>query len=179
MVGAAEDDLKILIAKRFVLIFQSGVLVIKHWRMHNYIQNDRYKPTVYQDEKAMLVIKPNKAYTQKSVHSMDAECMQDVSTLDAQIRLDKISIDKNSLDKDTGAGKPPKHQYGEYKNVLLTDDELEKWQSERADWAQRIETLSEYIASKGASYKSHLATMRSWARKDDAKNKPMREGSYD
>lgn len=108
MVGAAEDDLKILIAKRFVLLFQSGVLVIKHWRMHNYIQNDRYKPTVYQEEKAMLEIKPNKTYTEKAVNTLEAECIQDVSTLDAQIRLDKISIDKNSLDKDTGADKPPK-----------------------------------------------------------------------
>ena len=63
--------------------------------------------------------------------------------------------------------KPVKHKHGEYQNVLLTDDELEKLKTEFTDWAERIERLSEYIESKGAKYKSHLATIRSWARKDN------------
>ena len=50
-------------AKRFILVFESGVIVIKHWKIHNYIRNDRYKPTLYQDEKALLADKDNKAYT--------------------------------------------------------------------------------------------------------------------
>lgn len=63
--------------------------------------------------------------------------------------------------------KPVKHQYGEYKNVLLTDDELAKLREQFPhDWAARIERLSEYIASKGAKYKSHYATIRSWASRD-------------
>ena len=69
--------------------------------------------------------------------------------------------------------KEPKHKYGEYKNVLLTDKELNTWKLERPrDWSERIEALSIYIASKGTAYKSHLATMRNWARKDDAKKSP-------
>lgn len=63
----------------------------------------------------------------------------------------------------------PKHRYGEYQNVLLTDNELDKLKSEFPDLEERIERLSEYIASKGAKYKSHLATIRSWARKDGVK----------
>ena len=63
LIGANDDDLKLLIAKNFVLIFESGVIVIKHWKMHNYIQSDRYKPTDYADEKSMLYMKPNKSYT--------------------------------------------------------------------------------------------------------------------
>ena len=63
MVGCSEDDLKLLIAKRFVLTFENGVIVIKHWKMHNCIQTDRYTPTVYMDEKNMLFIKQNKSYT--------------------------------------------------------------------------------------------------------------------
>lgn len=60
-----------------------------------------------------------------------------------------------------------RHRYGEYKNVLLSDSELEKLKEEfPTDWEQRIERLSEYIASTGKRYKSHLATIRSWARKD-------------
>lgn len=71
------------------------------------------------------------------------------------------------------SGKPtksPKHKYGMYNNVLLTDEEMEKLQNEFPyDWQERIERLSEYIASKGAKYKDHLATIRSWARKDQSR----------
>lgn len=78
----------------------------------------------------------------------------------------------------------PRHRYGEYQNVLLSDSELEKLKAEfPTDWEQRIERLSEYIASTGKRYKSHLATIRSWARKDkqgqspsDPRGKPPYEG---
>ena len=69
-----------------------------------------------------------------------------------------------SSDKKTA--KAVKHKYGEYANVLLTDDELGKLKEEYPDWQERIERLSEYIASTGKKYKSHYATIRSWARKD-------------
>ena len=62
--------------------------------------------------------------------------------------------------------KPTKHKYGEYKNVLLSDEELDKLQNEYPDWQERIERLSSYVASTGKSYKSHYATIRNWARKD-------------
>lgn len=62
-VRATEDDLKILLAKRFLLAFENGVIVIKHWRMHNTVRRDRYTPTQYQEELAMLGIKDNGAYT--------------------------------------------------------------------------------------------------------------------
>lgn len=62
---SGDDNIKILIAKRFVLPFESGVVVIKHWLIHNMIRGDRYKPTRYQDEKKVLFIKDNKAYTDR------------------------------------------------------------------------------------------------------------------
>ena len=64
--------------------------------------------------------------------------------------------------------KPIKHKHGEYSNVLLTDDELEKLKTEYSDWEERIERLSSYVASTGKSYKSHYATIRNWARKEQA-----------
>ena len=64
MIGASDDDLKVLVMKRFILPFDSGVVVIKHWRMHNYIRNDRYKETVYLEEKAQLELKENGVYTE-------------------------------------------------------------------------------------------------------------------
>lgn len=63
IIGASDDDLKLLVMKRFVIAFDDGIIVVKHWRMNNYLRKDRYTPTVYQDEFAMLSIKDNGAYT--------------------------------------------------------------------------------------------------------------------
>ena len=164
--GASQDDLNLLMVKRFILKFDSGVIVIKHWRIHNYIQKDRYKESKYMEEKATLMIDQNGAYT---------ECIQDVSTLDTQVRLgkDRLESGKDSIGEVIEEAEPPKttrHKYGFYNNVLLTDEEYQKLTEEFPhDYTDRIERLSEYIASKGAKYKSHLATIRSWARKDTHK----------
>ena len=64
--GASDDDMNILLAKGFVLRFDSGVYVVKHWRINNQLKSDRHKPTEYQEEFAMLTLKPNKAYSLKS-----------------------------------------------------------------------------------------------------------------
>lgn len=173
MVGASDDDLKLLCAKRFIIPFESGIVVIKHWKIHNYIQKDRYKETMYQEEKALLDVKDNKAYT------MLPECIQPVYKMDTQVRVGKDSVEivEDSIEGDADAPpqtpppKPVRHKYGEYANVLLTDEELDKLKSEFPDWEARIERLSSYIASKGAKYKSHYATIRNWARKD-AETKP-------
>lgn len=61
--GASEDDLKLLIAKNFIIPFPIGIVVIKHWWLHNYIASDRYHETVYSEEKAQLHLKKNKVYT--------------------------------------------------------------------------------------------------------------------
>lgn len=81
MVGASDDDLRLLLAKRFILAFESGVIVIKHWKIHNYIQSDRYKPTIYQEEKSKLQIKQNKAYTELT-KPVDTVCIHNGNTLD-------------------------------------------------------------------------------------------------
>lgn len=91
MIGSSEDDMKILLAKRFLLPFESGIVVIKHWKVHNYIQNDRYTPTQYIEEKSLISIKENGAYTDR---------IQDASTLDTQVRLE---IGKDRLGKSKGS----------------------------------------------------------------------------
>lgn len=82
-VSCKDDDMKLLIAKKFVLPFESGVVVIKHWKIHNYIQADRYKETKYKEEKAQLELDENKAYRM----AMDTECVQPVSKMETQIRV--------------------------------------------------------------------------------------------
>lgn len=62
-IGVSEDDFRILLTKRFILAFDNGVIVIKHWRMHNYLRKDRYHPTQYQEQFNTLYIRENGAYT--------------------------------------------------------------------------------------------------------------------
>lgn len=84
-------------------------------------------------------------------------------------KKNKNEINNNGENPSPDDSKPVKHKYGEYKNVLLTDDELKKLKSEYSDYLDRIERLSSYVASTGKAYKSHYATIRSWARKDAEK----------
>ena len=98
-VGASIDDMNILLARKFILAFESGVIVIKHWRIHNYIQKDRYKGSKYIEEKSTLAVDENGAYT---------ECIQDVSIPDTQVRLGKVSLGNvNNIGDIPQAESPP------------------------------------------------------------------------
>lgn len=101
MVGASDDDCKLLVMKRFIITFDSGIIVIKHWKIHNYIQKDRYKETVYLQEKSTLTLNENNAYT---------ECIQDVSKLEAQDSIGKYSIVEDNKEKINKKEKPKKTQ---------------------------------------------------------------------
>ena len=109
MVGASQDDLAILISKKFIIPFETGVVVIKHWRIHNYIRNDRYKPTKYEEEMSQLAIKENGAYTLgiPDGNQMDTTGIPMVSSLDTQDRLGKDRLGKDSLDSKRKRFTPP------------------------------------------------------------------------
>ena len=96
MIGASEDDLKLLVLKKFILHFDSGVVVIKHWLINNYIQNDRRKPTIFQKEKAMLGIKKNKAYT-FNFDDPDTKRLQETSETDTKRIQDVNSSDTKCI----------------------------------------------------------------------------------
>lgn len=105
-VNASADDLKILLAKRFIIRFDSGVIVIKHWRMHNTLKSDRYHPTDYQDELALLQVKKNKAYTERlpeldipnAPELLEPDWNQTGTNLEPQVRVVECSkgLDKSS-----------------------------------------------------------------------------------
>lgn len=88
-VNVGDDDLKVLLAKRFVLAFESGVVVIKHWKMHNAIRRDMYKETQYLDEKKGLLTKENGSYTE----------LRNEAVTKPVHRLDKIRLDQTRLDQ--------------------------------------------------------------------------------
>lgn len=109
MIGASDDDFKVLIAKQFIIPFETGVIVIKHWKMHNYIQKDRYKPTIYETEKQALSLDKKGIYTRS-----DTECIQDVYSSDTQDRLgeDRLGEDRLELGENTVSKKERKPKSG-------------------------------------------------------------------
>ncbi|WP_278392497.1 DNA replication protein [Leuconostoc lactis] len=89
MIGSSDDDRKLLVAKQFLLPFENGLVVIKDWRVHNYIQGDRYHKTQYINEKSQLIVEENNMYTRR---------VQDVSNMDTQVRLGKDRLGKDRKD---------------------------------------------------------------------------------
>nr|DAM64379.1 MAG TPA: replisome organizer [Caudoviricetes sp.] len=167
MVGCADDDMRLLVAKAFIIPFESGVVVIKHWRINNYIRNDRYKPTNYTEEMAQLQVKENGAYTEKLPLGIPNGYQ-----MDTQYRLGKDRLDKNSIEekdinveKESPTDKPsspaPKHKYGQYKNVLLTEKEYNTLIG-MTDGKEAIEFISEYREYKGYKAKSDYLAIRKW-----------------
>lgn len=165
MVGCADDDMRLLVAKAFIIPFESGVVVIKHWRINNYIRNDRYKPTNYTEEMAQLQVKENGAYTEKLPLGIPNGYQ-----MDTQVRLGKVRDikEKDSLtrvEKESQPDKPsspsPKHKYGAYKNVLLTEKEYQSL-IKLQDGEKAIEFLSEYRAYKGYKAKSDFLAIKKW-----------------
>lgn len=103
-VGAAQDDLRLLIAKRFLLAFEDeGVVVVKHWRMHNTVQKDRYKPSEYREVMALLEEKENKSYTlrEPAVSRPDTDCIQSVSVVQSS------PVQVSTVQTDCAAGAEP------------------------------------------------------------------------
>lgn len=134
MIGASEDDCRLLVAKQFIIPFETGVVVIKHWRIHNYIKKDRYKETIYQGEKSMLMSDKSGAY-----ELMEPNRNHTGTVMDTQYRLGEESLGEDRSDKDsvdtgrkrrTRTEKPEKESYGEYGWVKLTPEEYTRLLSE-------------------------------------------------
>ena len=140
MIGASDDDFKILIAKKFIIVFESGVIVIKHWRIHNTLSKIRYKETSYLDEKSQLLIKENNAYSLDEGKPLDDSRLVEMGkrqvrrTVDEQetnLSKDKLSKDKTSKDK-------------------LSEDKPSKKKSAKADLNGMIDSFTENEELKDA-----------------------------
>ena len=115
MIGASDDDCKLLIMKRFILAFESGVIVIKHWRIHNYIRNDRYKETLYQREKEKLAIDQKNAYTEKSNLGIPS----DIPTVNQMDTQDRLEIGKDSIEINNTIQGEKKEQERKYIKTIV------------------------------------------------------------
>ena len=168
IIGASEDDLKLLIMKRFVLVFEDGVIVIKHWRMHNTIQKDRYKKTNYIDDLKQLSIKENGAYTFvetgciQNGNRLGTKCIQNGNTdigLDIDLDLDKdlkeTTTDVVVKKKQKKFVKPTQQEIAEYVKSLGKSLDVARFY--------------DYYEAKGwlvgkSPMKDWKATVRNWLR---------------
>lgn len=171
MVGASSDDMNILMLKKFVIGFESGVVVIKHWRIHNYIRRDTYHETTYKKEKALLELDENKAYRDTRGCSVDGTA--------TQVRLDKVRLDKVSKNK---GFTPP------------SLEEVETYCRERNNGIDPQEYLDFYTSNGWMVGKNKMkdwkASVRTWERRrspkredplpiyDDSKNPPFDEEQF-
>lgn len=127
---ASINDLQALLAGRFIYQFDNGVIVIKHWRMANALRKDRYTPTTFQEEMALLQLKENGAYTRAENPVVDKWLPNGCQVVAAdKNRLDKDRLEENRLDKDRGMGE------GKYQIPLqdgtypVTETEIEGYQA--------------------------------------------------
>lgn len=162
MVAASEDDLRLLILKGFVIPFETGVCVITHWKLHNYIQKDRYRPTIYNVERDQLELAANKMYElcAQGVSKLDTGCSQDVSKLDAQVSVGKGRKEEVILE----AEKPPKKT----RFVPPSLEEVAAYCRERGNNVDPHRFLDHYTASgwmRGKTpVKDWKACVRTWER---------------
>lgn len=96
IIGSQDDDLKVLIVKKFLIPFESGICVVKHWLIHNLIRMDRFEPTTYAKEKAMLGLKENKAYTIKNqeIQGEIKDVIPNGNHSATQVKLSKVKLSK-------------------------------------------------------------------------------------
>jgi hypothetical protein len=161
-IGANKNDYDVLISKRYIIIFPDGICVIRHWKIHNYIQTDRYKETLYTEEKSMLVIKKNRPYT-----LVDTNCIQNVyslDTMDTQVRLVKDSVGKDKLELD------------ELNNDRFTPPTLEQVQAYCLERNNQIdaERFIDFYSSKGWMVGNNImkdwqARVRIWEKDNNAR----------
>lgn len=181
MIGASEDDLKVLITKRFILTFENGVVVVKHWRMHNLLRKDRYIETQYVEEKKMLILKENGAYTECGNH-LATKWQPNGNT--GKVSIGKVSIGKGSVvevsadgngnevdDVDENVDKNKLESVGGTLGkgvVLLTQEQFDSLLEELGldAFNHYVDRLSTFIIGKGANVKNHYETIRKWARED-------------
>jgi len=185
---ASTDDLKILMAKNFVIRFESGVIVIKHWRMHNSIRKDRYTPTNYQEELLQLGIKENGSYTlgcQMVAERLTSGCqVVDAGKVsEGKVSEGKLSVVEGSsadgipdgIPKDTDTALPEINHFSvlepfKYNNIFLTDEQiaylLEDLKMEIHVFDDYVDRLANWKKDKNATVKSDFQTIVKWYKED-------------
>lgn len=159
-IGASDGDAQILVDKKFIILFDSGIIVIKHWRIHNYIQNDRFKATTYVEERAKLSIENNGGY------KMYPNCTPSIV---------EISIEDNSLEKIKQGATAPKQQKNFIPPTIEDIDIYVQENSLNVDTKKffKYYTSSEWKDNKGKKVKNWKLKLITWDTSKD--NKPKQQ----
>lgn len=165
--GCNDDDMRFLAAKGFIIPFDSGVVVITDWRINNTLQNDRYKETIYQEEKAMLQSEKSGKYLLGS--NMVPGCIHDGSSLEPQHNLTKHNLTKPNRTEDMAADKPPSRP----RFTPPTVDEVRAYCTEKG-YTLDADRFVDYYTSNGwrvgkNPMRDWRAAVRSWNGKDSPK----------
>jgi hypothetical protein len=194
MIGATDGDLKELLNNGYIIQVGVNLYLVKHWRLNNNkIEPKKYTGTIYKKEFDRVILKNNVYELKNSTEITDSAlsvnelCTNSSPTVHEKLtgcdpRLEQNRLDKSRVEQSSIYVSPPteentkekekkeksiKHSFGTYKNVSLSDEELEKLKNEFPDSYQSwIERVSEYVASTGKTYKNYLATIRNWAKKE-------------
>ena len=169
--SASQDDMNILLAKKFLLSFESGVIVIKHWKINNYLRNDRYKETKFVEEKNQLTVKENGSYSNSSNFGIPTGIP----------RLGKDSIGKDSIEHVVVVidEQEEKNEVDEQQQTTTTTtkrfkkptiDEIKSYCEERKNGIN-AQYFFDYYESKGwkigkNSMKNWQAAIRTWEQKE-------------
>ncbi len=157
MIGGNDDDLRLLLAKRFILTFESGVIVIKHWRINNLVRKDWYRPTQYTEEMESLVIKENGSYTEQNPGLFIGN--ESVTKLAHRLGKDRLGKDREE--------KP--HSHKKYLLSIPEEDlkELrEKYEASVSQVKRKAEQMHNYCEAKGKIYKNYRAFLENGLDKD-------------
>lgn len=149
MIGASDDDMRILIAKQFVILFDSGIVVIKHWRIHNYIRSDRYKPSIFVEKNSLhldkgMVYQENSNYNHSGIPNDNQpgtngipDVNQTGDNMDTQVRLDKDRTNNLSILDAKSKNFPPTLEeirlFAEQEKIRIDVQKFYDYYTER-DW---------------------------------------------
>lgn len=148
-IGASDDDMKLLIAKGFLIPFESGVVVIRHWRIHNFIQGDRFQKTIHEKERSQLEYDSSKTAQLKAPERW----IQNGSKMDPQVRLGKDSLDKDRLDKNNIYCRVSDETPTAYDNEDKKSNQ--QIEDEKLNTAFKTKKIIEYLNSRlNTNYKS-------------------------
>lgn len=164
-VGCTTDDLKLLIAKSFLLTFESNVICIRHWHIHNNIRKDRYRPTIYQDELSLLQINSVGAYEFNDALQNDNQLTTNWQPNDNEMTA-QGRLDKNRLDKYKGSGGNNNRPAQPTAPTLEQVIEYVKERGNKIDGEKFYDTyaMNGWITARGLPITDWKAAVRMWER---------------
>ncbi len=165
LIGASTDDMNILLVRKFVIPFPSGVCLIKHWRINNYLRSDRFQPTKYTEERNQIIIEENGAYALISERYTNGIPNDGIPSI-GEIREEKFSIGKDRIEEIA----PPRVAASNPRFIKPTIDEIAAYCSERKNNVDP-QAFFDFYESKGwrvgnQAMKDWRASVRTWERRE-------------